>query len=55
MNRIQGALIASIGVFLGSLLADVWLGDGIQPDDINQAALVAVIAASIQWWLSRER
>jgi hypothetical protein len=44
-------VIASIGVFLGSLLSDSLLGDGIHPDDINQAAMVAVIAAALQWWL----
>jgi len=43
--------IASSGVFLGSLLSDVVLGDGIQSEDINQAAMVGLIAAAIQWWL----
>lgn len=55
MNRISSAFIASCGVFVGSLLADVWLGDGIQAEDLNQAAMVAMIAAAIQWWLGRER
>lgn len=55
MNRGVAIFIASVGVFLGSLLADVLLGDGIQSEDINQAAMVAVIAAAIQWWLSRSR
>ena len=45
-------LIASAGVFFGSLLSDILLGDGIQSEDINQAAMVALIAAAIQWWLS---
>ena len=48
-------LIASIGVFLGSLLSDVLLGDGIQSEDINQAAMVALIAGAIQWWLSSRK
>lgn len=39
-------LIASVGVFLGSLLSD-----GIQAEDLQQAALVALIAADIQWRL----
>jgi hypothetical protein len=49
------ALVASVAVFAGSLLADVWFGDGIQSEDINQAAMVALIAAVVQWWLGRER
>lgn len=48
-------LIASVGVFLGSLLSDVLLGDGVQAEDVQQAALVALIAAAIQWWLYRRR
>ena len=55
MNRAIAIFIASIGVFLGSLAADLLLGDGIQPEDFNQAAMVALIAAAIQWWLSRSR
>ena len=47
--------IAGLGVFLGSLLSDIILGDGIQPEDINQAVLVALIAAVIQWWLSSRK
>lgn len=46
---------ASVGVFLGSLLSDVLLGDGIQSEDINQAAMVALIAGAIQWWLSSRK
>jgi hypothetical protein len=48
-------LIASLGTFFGSLLSDVVLGDGIQSDDVNQAAMVALIAAAIQWWLSSRK
>ena len=55
MNRPIAILIASLGVFLGSLLSDVLFGDGIQSEDVSQAALVAVIAAGIQWWLSARR
>lgn len=55
MPRVFAAFVASCGVFAGSLLGDVLLGDGIQAEDINQAALVALIAAAIQWWLSRGR
>ncbi|MCX7142691.1 MAG: hypothetical protein NT123_16805 [Proteobacteria bacterium] len=48
-------VIASLGVFLGSLLSDVLLGDGIHPEDIGQAAMVALIAAAIQWWLASRK
>ena len=44
-------VIASLGVFLGSLLSDLLLGDGIHSEDVEQAVLVALIAAAIQWWL----
>ena len=55
MKPFVPVFIASSGVFLGSLLSDVLLGDGIQPEDINQAAMVALIAAVIQWWLSSRK
>ena len=55
MNQTVSILIASVGVFVGSLLIDVLLGDGIQSEDVSQAAMVALIAAAIQWWLSRPR
>jgi len=55
MNRTVAIIIASFGVFVGSLLSDVLLGDGIQSEDVNQAAMVALIAAGIQWWLSRRK
>ena len=53
MNRTVAIFIASFGVFVGSLLSDMLLGDGIQSEDVNQAAMVALIAADIQWWLNR--
>ena len=53
MNRTVAIIIASFGVFAGSLLSDLLFGDGIQSEDVNQAAMVALIAAAIQWWLSR--
>ncbi|MCX7146124.1 MAG: hypothetical protein NT042_07980 [Sulfuritalea sp.] len=55
MNRTVAIIIASLGVFVGSLLSDVLLGDGIQSEDVNQAAMVALIAAAIQWWLGHRR
>lgn len=55
MNRSTTILVASVGVFVGSLLSDVFLGDGIQTEDVQQAALVALIAAAIQWFLQRYR
>ena len=55
MKRPVAMLIAGVGVFSGSLLSDVLLGDGIQSEDLQQAALVALIAAAIQSWLDRRR
>ncbi len=49
------AVVAASGVFAGSLIADVVFGDGIQSDDVLQAATVATIAAAIQFWLARSR
>ncbi len=43
--------VATVAVFVGSLLADVVFGDGIQPDDVVQAGMVAAIAAGVQWFL----
>lgn len=48
-------MIASLGVFAGSLLADSWLGDGIQATDIQQAAMVGLVAAVIQLLLNRNK
>lgn len=48
-------LIASVGVFFGSLLADILLGDGVQAEDVQQAVMVALIAGALQWWLNRSR
>jgi hypothetical protein len=36
-------------------LSDVLLGDGIQIEDVEQAALVALVAAVIQWFLQSSR
>lgn len=55
MKPFMSVFVASLGVFLGSLLSDVLLGDGIQAEDINQAGLVALVAAVIQWWLSSRK
>lgn len=55
MKTIANVAVAGISVFCGSLVADVFLGDGIQGDDIQQALLVGVIAACIQYWLNRKR
>jgi len=54
MSRLEQICIASLGVFAGSLLADIFLGDGVQSEDLNQAALVALVAAAIQAWLTRK-
>ena len=48
-------LIAAVGVFAGSLFWDVVFGDGIQSEDVFQAATVAAVAASIQWLLAMAR
>jgi hypothetical protein len=55
MKSLMPILMAGFGVFLGSLLSDILLGDGIQAEDINQAAMVALVAAVIQWWLSSRK
>jgi hypothetical protein len=48
-------IIATVGVFFGSLLSDATLGGGIQPEDFGEAAMVALIAAAIQWWLASRK
>lgn len=55
MNHWRSVAFASVGVFIGSLLSDVLLGDGIQIEDVEQAALVALVAAVIQWFLQSSR
>ena len=55
MTRIEQILCAAFGVFAGSLLSDIVIGDGIQMEDVYQAAMVALIAALIQGWLTRQR
>ena len=49
------SLLAASAVFVGSLIADIVFGDGIQADDILQAATVAIVAAIIQLWLASRR
>ena len=46
---------ATVGIFVGSLLSDVWFGDGIQSDGINQAVMVAIAVGIIQLWLTHKR
>ena len=55
MNKITQAMIAASAVFCGSLLADVWFGDGIQTDDVQQALMVALIAGVVQMLLKGKR
>lgn len=55
MRRTLEPLIAAGGVFAGSVIADIAFGDGIQTDDVEQAVLVACIAAVIQIFLARSR
>jgi len=55
MNPRLETLIAAAGVFVGSLFWDVAFGDGIQSEDVFQAATVATVAASIQWLLAMAR
>ena len=55
MHRATQMLIATLGVFFGSLLSDIVFGDGIQSEDINQAIMVAVIAGIVQYWLMRKK
>ena len=55
MNRTMQTLVATLSVFAGSLLSDVWFGDGIETDDIQQAIMVALIAGIFQLWFSRKK
>ena len=53
INRRFNTVIAAVAVFAGSLLSDAYFGDGIQTDDVQQALVVALIAAVLQYWLGR--
>jgi hypothetical protein len=55
MSRTLNILVASIGIFFGSLLSDSVFGDGIQTEDLLQAATLGLLSAVIQWWLNRRR
>lgn len=55
MSPVRDSLVAAAGVFIGSLLWDVFFGDGIQGEDFFEASTVAIIAGLIQLWLSRRR
>jgi len=50
-NKATQVSIATVAVFIGSLLANVLFGDGIALDDVIQAIFVAGIAAVVQWTL----
>ncbi len=52
MPRYLESLIAWTGIFVGSLLWNVFFGDGLQDDDFAEAFTVALIAAAIQWGFS---
>ena len=54
-HRLEQILFARICVFVGSPLSDIFFGDGMQAYDITQAAMVSIIAAIIQAWLTRNR
>ncbi len=55
MNSTLNVLLASIGIFAGSLVSDSMFGDGIQMDDIQQALALGLLAGFIQWRLNRSR
>ncbi len=55
MSRTLNVLVASLGIFFGSLLSDSVFGDGIQIDDIQQAATLGLFSAVLQWWFNRRR
>jgi hypothetical protein len=55
LNRTMQIICATVAVFSGSLLADIWFGDGIQGDDVNQAVMVALVAGAVQLWLTRKK
>ncbi len=40
--------IAAFAAFVGSLLSDIYSGDAIQTDDIQQALVVALIGGDLQ-------
>lgn len=54
-HRAADIATAALGVCIGSLLWDAFLGDGIQQEDVFQALSVGLVAAVIQWWLTRKR
>ena len=51
INRIVNTTIATSAVFIGSILSDAYFGAGIQFDDLQQAAVVALLAGVLQYWL----
>ena len=55
MQHATKAFIAVLAVFIGALLSDIAFGDGIEAEDINQALMVAGIAGTVQYWLSRKK
>lgn len=55
MSMVLESLMAAVAVFVGSLIADIVFGDGIQTDDLQQAATVAIIAAIVQVALAGNR
>ena len=55
MPRTLKILMAGFSVFIGSLLADVAFGDGIQGEDVSQAITLALIAAIVQAFLTLRR
>ncbi len=55
MSMVFESLLAAGAVFVGSLIADIVFGDGIQTDDLQQAATVAMVAAIVQVVLAGHR
>ena len=55
MDRLDGIMVSGLGVFIGALLLSAFVGGGIEADDINGAAALAVIVALSYGWLTRNK
>ena len=49
------ALPAAVGIFFGSLIADLLFGNSIQTEDLLQVMVMPLVAGGVQFWLVRSR
>jgi hypothetical protein len=49
------ALPAAVGMFVGSLIADLIFGNSIETEDLLQAIVMALVAGGVQLWFVRRR